>query len=185
MSIVSKVILIVFGVSMIGGGLYCLFTPELTYLTVGFIVGLSMVFDAVGGFLIWWQQRKIEGQGNGWLLTSAILSAVFGFFILNNAALQLSLDVFIVYYIAIWLLIHGIIVAIRSFKIRQLRNDPDTANLGKRWYIPLIFGILLCVFGVLSLLNPSIIASTIGIFIGLGIISAGANMISLAFTPME
>ena len=185
MGTVSKVLLIIFGVLMISSGLYCLFMPGLTYLTVGYVVGLSMVFDAAGGFVIWWQQRKVEGQGNGWILTGAILSAVFGFFVLNNAALQLSLDVFIVYYIAIWLLLHGIIVMIRSSKLRQLRNDAETEAIGRRWYIPFCLGILLCVFGILSLLNPAIIAATIGIFIGLGILSAGANMITLAVTPVK
>ena len=51
--------------------------------------------------------------------------------------------------------------------------------------LSVIFGILLCVFGVLCIIKPLVMASTIGLFIGLGIISAGANMITIATTPME
>ena len=183
MKTVAKVLSIVLGILMIISGFYCLFTPDMTYLMVGYVVGLSMVFDAIGRFVYWWQAKK-EGA-DGWMLTGAILSAVFGFFILNSSALQLAIDNFIVYYIAIWLVFNGIIVIVRAWKIRRFHKDWDTKLLGKHWYTPLCIGILLCVFGILSLLNPTIIASAIGIFIGLGIISAGANMITLAMTPSD
>ena len=182
MNTLSKVLLIILGVMMISGGFYCLFAPGLTYLMVGFIVGLSMVLDALGLFIIWWHTRK-EGQSNGWLLAGAILSAVFGFFVLNSAALQLGIDIFITYYIDAWLLCHGILVAIQSFNIRKLQKEGEPT--GRRWYILLLIGILMCVFGVLSILNPLIIASAIGIFIGLGIVITGANLITLAFSPTE
>ena len=184
MKTVAKVLSIILGILMIISGLYCLFTPGLTYLMVGYIVGLSMVFDAIGRFVYWCQAKK-EGQADGWMLIGAILSAVFGFFVLNSAALQLGVDAFIAYYIAIWLVCYGIIVIIRAWKIRRVHKNWDTKMLGKHWYTPLCLGILLCVFGILSLLNPTIIASAIGIYIGLGIISAGANMITLAMTPSD
>ena len=176
---IAKVLNVIFGILMIIGGLYCLFTPGLTYLTLGWVVGFSMVFDAVGRFVGWWQGRK-DGAADGWMLVSAILSAVFGFFILNSAALQLGVDVFIAYYAAIWLVIHGIIAIVMAFKIRRLHKEWNTKKLGTHWYLPLCIGILICLFGVLSLLNPAIIATSIGIFIGLGIISTGANMITQA-----
>ena len=178
----AKVLAVILGIFMIIGGLYCLFSPGLTYLTIGYVVGMCMVIDAVGGFINWHEAKK-SGEADGWMLTSAILSAVFGFFVLNDSVLQLGIDVFIVYYIAIWLVCRGVVVIVHAFKIRRLHKNWNTKKLGTQWYLPLCLGILLCVFGILSMFNPAVLASTIGVFISLGIISAGANMITVATTP--
>ena len=172
---------IILGVFMIIGGISCLITPIYTSFMIGYIIGLSMVFDAVGRFINWWQEKK-EGIADGWMLAGAILSAVFGFFILNNTALQLGMDVFFVYYIAVWLLVLGIFAVIRSFRIHSIHKKLETKILGKYWYISLCFGILLCVFGILCMFKPLVMASIIGVFIGLGIVSAGANLITFATT---
>ena len=182
MNKVAKFLSVIFGVLMIIAGVSCLFTPVSTSLMLGYVVGLSMVFDAIGRFINWWQEKK-NGLADGWMLAGAILSAVFGFFILNSAALQLSVDLFIVYYTACWLLFHGIFAIARAWKIRRLHKNWNTKMLGAHWYIPLCIGIFACVFGILCLFKPVIMASVIGVFIGLGIISAGANMITLATTP--
>ena len=44
----------------------------------------------------------------------------------------------------------------------------------------LMTGILLVVFGVLCCFKPLIVTTTVGIFIGLGVISAGANLLTFA-----
>ena len=177
----AKVMYIILGVLMIAGGISCMFTPVYTSLMLGYIVGLSMIFDAVGRFIGWWQEKK-EGIADGWMLAGAIISTVLGFFILNSTALQLGVDIFIVYYAAIWLLLLGIFAFTRSFKFHRLHKNLNTKVVGKHWYIPLCMGILLCVFGILCLFKPLVMASVIGVFIGLGIVSAGANMISIAVT---
>ena len=178
----TKVLSVILGIFMIIGGVSCLFQPISTSLVLGYVVGLSMVFDAIGRFVGWWQEKK-NGMADGWMLTGAILSAVFGFFILNSAILQLSIDAFIVYYIAFWLVLHGIMVMVRAGKIRKLHKNWNTKKLGTHWYLPLCLGILLCLFGVLCLMKPLIVASVLGVFIGLGIISAGANIITQAASP--
>ena len=182
MKTVGKVFLVIFGILMIIGGVSCMFSPVSTSLMLGYIVGLSMVFDAVGRFIGWCQEKK-EGVSDGWMLAGAILSAVFGFFILNSAVLQLSVDLFIVYYIACWLLLHGIFSIARAFKLRRLHKNLNTQILGSHWYLPLCIGILAGVFGILCMFKPVVMASIIGVFIGLGIISAGANMITIATMP--
>ena len=178
----AKVLAVIFGVLMIAAGISCLFQPAYTSLILGYALGLSMVFDAVGGFIYWHNEKK-EGNADGWMLTSAILSAVFGFFILNNIILKGIVDLFIIYYFAVWLLCHGILDIVLAFRIRRFHKNFETKKVGTRWYIRLCLGILICAFGVICLVKPLIMASIIGVFIGLGIISAGANMITLATTP--
>ena len=178
MKTVAKVLAVLLGILMIGAGVTCLFQPAYTSLILGYALGLAMIFDAVGGFISWHREKQ-AGQPAAFILVSAILSAVFGFFVLNNVILQGLVDIFIVYYFAVWLLIHGIL---DIFQIRRLQKAGGE-RLGLHWGIQLVLGILVSVFGVICLIEPIIAASLIGIFIGLGIITAGASLITLATLP--
>ena len=181
---IAKILTFIFGILMIVAGISCLFQPAYTSLILGFALGLSMVFNSVGGFINWHNEKK-EGNADGWMLASAILSAVFGFFVLNNIIIQGIVDIIIIYYFAAWLLCHGILDIILAFRIRRFHKNFKTEKIGTHWYIRLCLGILICVFGVICLVKPLIMASIIGVFIGLGIISAGANMITLATTSKK
>ena len=181
---VTKVLTIILWIFIVIGGISCIFSPGETFLMIGYVVGFSMILDAVAGFVNWWREKK-EGNADGWMLTSAILSAVFGFFVVNSAILQLSLDLFIIYYIAAWMICRGIVVIVRANKLRMLHKNWNTKMVGTHWYLPLIIGILLILFGILSMINPQALASTLGIFIGFGVVSAGANLITFATTPED
>jgi len=181
---VLKVVSVIVGILMIAAGLYCVFNPAITYLSIGYIVGVSMLLDAVGRIYAWWQLKK-EGNADGWMLAGAVISAVFGIILIGNGAAQLSMDVFIAYMAAIWILIHAIIAIIRAFRARKFHKALSTRFLGKHWWLGLIIGILMCVFAILSLMNPTVIMAAIGTFIGLGVIVAGANMITIATIPAE
>ena len=184
MKTITKILVVILGVFMIVGGIACLFSPVSTSLAIGYVVGLSMVFDAIGRFIEWWEMKKI-GLADGWMLACAILSSIFGFFILNSSILQYSVDVFLAYYAACWLVILGIFIITRAFQLRKLHKNWGTVKLGTRWYLPLCCGILIAVFGILCLFKPIVMASVVGIFIGLGIIVSGANLITIATTPID
>ena len=183
MKTVGRIFTFIFGVLMIISGFYCLFHPAQMYLaTVGIAVGIAMLFDGCGRFSIWMQARKL-GMADGWMLFGAIISIVFGCIVLGSEAMQLGIDAFIIYYIAIWLIVMGIVVICRAFKLHKVHKNWDTAMLGTRWYLPLLLGILMILFGILCVCKPGVLAASIGILIGLGVISAGANLITMAVTP--
>ena len=173
----TRILCAIFGIYMVVVGFYCLFNPTNTGLMLGSIVGVSMIFDAIAEFSLWNDLRK-EGIVDGWLLTGAILSLVLGIVVLNNVTLAVAIDLFLAYYIAIWMVCSGVIGVIRACKIHKL----DTIMLGTRWYLPLILGILLIVFGILCLLNPLSVTTTLGIFMGLGVITAGCSLFTVAIT---
>ena len=179
---ILKIVGVIAGVGMIISGIYCLFAPELTYLGIGYVVGVTMLLDAVGRIYAWWQYKK-DGEADGWMLAGAVLSAVFGLILIGNGAAQLSVDVFIAYMAAFWILTHAVIAIIRSFRARKLHKELNTRLIGKSWWITLIIGVLMCIFAILSLMNPTVIMAAIGTFIGFGIIVAGADIITIATTP--
>ena len=48
-----KILAIILGILMIVSGIYCLCTPGLTFLAVGWIIGFNMVADAIGALMGW------------------------------------------------------------------------------------------------------------------------------------
>ena len=173
-----KVLTIILGILIVIGGLYCVFYPGLTYLSLGYFIGVVMLLDAVGRFHAWSQFKK-AGEADGWMLAGAVLSAVFGLVLICNSAAQLSVDVFIAYMIGIWILAHAVITIVRALRARKFHKKLNTIYVGKHWWVGLLIGIAMCVFAVLSLMNPGVIMVAIGTFIGLGVVMSGANLISL------
>ncbi|MBR1842763.1 MAG: DUF308 domain-containing protein [Oscillospiraceae bacterium] len=175
----GKIITIILGIVMIATGIYCLFTPAMTYLSVGYVVGINMVLDAIGG-IIAWSERKKSGSADGWELAGAIASLVFGIILLGSAAMQLVVDMVIVYIAAAWLVVIGAIRIVRSTKLRKFHKVLDTEILGKRWWAVMLTGILLVVCGVLSFANPTGLMIAIGVNFGINIIAAGVSLITTA-----
>ncbi|MBR2286870.1 MAG: DUF308 domain-containing protein [Clostridia bacterium] len=179
-----KVLSVILGILMIIGGLYCVFNPALTYLGIGYVIGIVMLLDAVNRLHAWWQYRK-TGDADGWMLASGIISCVFALTLIVDAAAQLSVDVFIAYMVGIWILVRALITIIRAFRARKFHKAFDTNFIGKNWWVRLIIGLLMCLFAVLSLMNPTVIMAAIGTFIGIGIILAGCETVTIALTPRE
>ena len=86
-----KIVSVIFGILMIASGIYCLATPGITFLAVGWIIGFNMIADAIGN-IITWKDRKDEGMADGWTLAGAIVSLIFGIVLLGSNAMQLSVD---------------------------------------------------------------------------------------------
>ncbi len=176
-----KVLCVVLGLLMIAAGIYCILKPDITGLAIGYIIGVSMLIDAVGRIHAWFRLKK-DGQADGWLLASGILSALFGIVLIVNVAAQLYMDMFIAYIAACWIMVQAIITIIRAFRVRKFHKMLDTQYLGKHWWIGLIVGLLLLTLSVLCFVHPGIVITSMGILIGLGVIVAGANLITLATT---
>ena len=121
-------------------------------------------------------------MADGWTLAGAIVSLIFGIVLLGSNAMQLSVDLFVAYMAAIWLIVIGILRLIRSSRLHQFHKTFDTKVIAKRWWVVMLNGILLIVLGILSIMNPSITAFAIGTMMGLNVLFAGINLISTACT---
>ena len=180
-----KVLSIILGILMIASGLYCLTVPALTFLGIGgYVVGAAMLLDAISRIHAWWQYRK-TGDADGWMLAGGILSCIVGLVLIVNDVAKLQWAAFVVYMVGIWILIRGIITIIRAFRARKFHKTYETSFIGKNWWIRAIIGVLMCVFGIMSLWHPDLTMATIGTFIALGIIVAGCETITIALTPKE
>ena len=169
----------ILGAVMICMGVYCLFTPAMTYLSLGYLVGFNMALDAVGNIVTWFD-RKSKGTADGWTLAGAIASLAFGVAMLGSAVMQLAVDMMIVYIAAAWLVIIGAIRIVHASKLRKIHKEFNTHILGKRWWVIMLTGVLLVLCGALSFANPTGLMVAIGINFGLNIITVGASLIVTA-----
>lgn len=173
---IRKILGIILGVLMIASGIYCLLAPGLTYLNLGYVVGISMLMNAISRIVAWTELKK-EDEADGWMLADAIISCIFAVVLLGSTVLQLAVDVAIAYMAAFWILVIGIMRIVHAFRLRRAGRDLDMALLAFGWAWRLCAGILMVIFGILGMMNPAIIMAAIGIFIGLGVITSGANLI--------
>lgn len=176
-----KVLSVIMGVLMIISGFVCLLNPQATYFSiVGYAIGAAMLFDGIAHIYAWFQFRK-SGEVDGWTLAFGILSLICGIFLIVDVAAQLGMNIYVAYMAGAWLLVDAIFTIVRAFRIRKA-GDKNQTSLSRNWWMILILGILMCIFAVLGLMEPTIITTAIGIFIGLGTIVAGCEAITIGMT---
>ena len=171
-----KIVAAILGVLMIISGMYCLLFPGLEYWVIAYVIGICMILDAAGRIAAWWSGRK-NGESDGLMLLSAIISLIFGLLLVLSPTLQLAFDLFIIYMMAAWVLLLGIIRIVHAMKLRKLRKTYGTNYLGKNWGVALVLGILLVILGLYSCFHPFVMAIAIGMLIGIGAIVAGINLV--------
>lgn len=181
----KKFLVILMGVLMVIGGVYGLLTPVTTFLTTGYIVGVIIFCDAIGNIVAWFNVKKYL-EISGWYLANAIISLVFGIVVMVSIRMQFAVDMFIVYAIAIWVIMLGISRISMAIRMKQLINKLPKIFNNKRWVEVLLFGILMVLFGILCMLKPIVLSSMLGVFISLLIIFAGSSLTTLgAYVDIE
>ena len=174
---------IVLGILLIVGGVSCLVLPELTFMTLGYIVGIAMIVDGIG-MIIAWFNRDRRRKGNGWVLAGGIISLILGIVLIGSEAMQLAVDMFIICMIIAWLFVLGIVRIVIAFRTRAAYKEVQKINpntvIGRHWWIALILGVLMVAAAIACIASEhgaEIVARIFGILIGIGIIVAGVDMI--------
>ena len=145
-----------------------------------------MVIDGIGRIIAWFSIREYAPQ-SGWVLASSIISLVFGLMLTTSPMLQVSVGVFVVLMTGWWILALGVIRIVHAFHLLKLKRESDGfgfgEKLGSNWWIALILGALLTIFGVIVILNPMLGLGVIGVLVGCSVITAGINLIYLGCSP--
>jgi uncharacterized membrane protein HdeD (DUF308 family) len=181
-----KTLFVILGILMILAGITCFFTPVETSSVIPFIFGLAMVIDGIGRIIAWFSIREYAPR-SGWVLASSIISLVFGLILTTSPMLQMSVGVFVVLLTGWWILALGIIRIVHAFHLLKLKRESDGfgfgEKLGSNWWIALILGALLTIFGIIVILNPMLGLGVIGVLVGCSVITAGINLIYLGCSP--
>ena len=181
-----KVISVILGVLMIIAGVYCFFTPVETSTVIPLVLGIVMVGDGIARIVTWFDIRDIVRQ-SAWVLVSAVVSLIFGLMLMFSPVLQMSIGVVVILLTGWWILALGIIRIVHAFHLLNIKREYEGFGfgeiIGSNWWIALILGILLTIFGLIVILNPMLGLGVIGVLVGCSVITAGINLIYLGCSP--
>lgn len=174
-----KVFNCILGIFAVLASIYCVFYPGITFLNSGWIVtillgawGICAIFDYATNHN---NGEKSKGEAAmGTLgLVMGIAAAVFSVLALFFPGIRAMLDIIILCMFAGWLIISGIGSIAVSFTIKKTGS--------KRWILSLILGILVLIGGIYGIFHLFFVAQTIGILIGILLMTYGFRLILSVF----
>lgn len=163
-----KIFTIILGVIMAICGVSCICTPIMTFLEAGYFLIILLLVYGIGAIV-----RAIMEKEYGMSFFFGVLSIILGIVIMVVPGLKLMTDGMLIYIMAAWFLLQGVVGIIVSMKQKK-------AAEGKGWIWTLILGILGVILGLYSLVHPMLLAFTFGILVGMYFIESGISMIVLA-----
>ena len=158
-----SVLSIILGILLVIGGFSCMFTPLATFLSTGYFITILMLVYGIIGIV-----RFFKKEAGGLELVVSILAVIVGVICMVHPFESLAVDRFILYLIAAWLLIQGLVTIILSFGAR---------DVSKGWFWGVIVGILGMLAGIYSFAHPVFTAMVEGVLIGLYFVETGFDMI--------
>jgi uncharacterized membrane protein HdeD (DUF308 family) len=162
-----SILTIIFGIIMVVGGSVLLCTPIAT--TFG-IMYYYMILMFVTGIIF--LAKCIAYKRFGIDLFFAILSIIAGGFMIFSPQVGFATETIILYIMASWLVIRGVIGIVNAFAFKQLIGTGV-------FVLSLISSILVIISGVYSFVHPLVFAGFLGILACCYFIVEGIDMIFL------
>ena len=181
----KKFCVILLGVILVAGGIYCLLTPVTTFLTTGHVVGVIIFCDALASIVAWIDAKKYVNI-SAWYLVAAIISVIFGITVMVNGVMQFAVDMAIVYLVCAWIIVIAISRIVLAMRIKKFNDLLPDAYKNSRWIWLLVAGILMIVFAVICMVQPGIMSVILGVLISWTIIFNGFILITLgSYIPTQ
>ena len=171
-----RILMIILGVLLLVGGIYCMFAPVATYSALSWLIGLAMVVEGIASVVMWNDWRK-QGLASGLTLVGAIVSILLGGFLLGSFVAQFAVDVFIAYLIAIWLIVAGVARVVAAIGARNYQREMGASAARTNWGGLMVLGVAIAILGILCFFNPLSVAVGVGLLLGLAIACVGAGLI--------
>ncbi|MDE6913439.1 MAG: DUF308 domain-containing protein [Lachnospiraceae bacterium] len=162
-----KIVTIILGILMAICGISCICTPVMTFLEAGYFLVILLLVYGIAAIV-----KAVAQKEYGMPFLFGILSTVLGIVIMVVPGLKLMTDGMLIYIMAVWFLMQGVVGIVLSFRQKKLK--------GKGWIGTLILGVLGVLLGLYSLAHPMLLAFTFGVLVGMYFIECGVNMIVLA-----
>lgn len=162
------VLMVIFGVLMILGGIACLATPVATTLGIMYVF---MIFLFVIGIMFLIESIMYRRWAD---LVIAILALLAGGFIVFSPSLAFVTETILLYIVACWLVIRGIIGIVNVIKAKKAG-----AIGGGFLALAIIVCVLDIIIGIYSFIHPLLFAGVLGIMAAVFFIMEGIDLIVL------
>ena len=157
----KKIWLCIAGILLIALGVYCIANPNITLVTVAWVLGFLTLFTGISKLVFTFRtQAFMPNSGSRMLI--ALVDIFFGLFFLYHI---LGTAVSLPFVFAIWVIIEGISVFVTSFDYKK-SGFPY-------WWALMLLGIVGAVLGFFGLKNLGLTAATLSSLIGIAVILFG------------
>lgn len=163
-----KIIGIIAGILLILSGGYCFMHPVLTFGSLGWLIGISVLVYGIGSICTWRDVSRRKSAAS-WEMVSGILAIAIAILILVNIKVRLFTDMVFVIFIGVWLAVTGTLRIVGAVKLKP-----------SFWGFHAIWGIVLILAAVVSWTHPIIQAISLGWCIAFAMISQGINLVAAA-----
>ena len=107
-------------------------------------------------------------------LVAGIAAAILSVIAMVTPAVRLTIDAIVLYMLAGWILIGGIMSLGMAFKTKKITDS-------KKWILTLIMGILLIISGIYCFGHLILLAQFTGVYIGVALVVYGVRLIISVF----
>lgn len=162
-------LILVKGIILILLAIYVFSYPAGALLGLALYIGISLLLTGFLLIVTSISNRKVDDQW-GWRLAEGIIDVFFAFILLSSPALTATTFPFVV---GFWMIFYGIMLFSRSFEIKKMGDDS--------WWMSLIGGILVVIFGYFIMSNILIGEMAITYWIGFGFMLVGLINVFASF----
>ena len=156
-----KIYMGITGAALVALGIICICNPLSTVISLAWIIGIITIFSGIATLLNWISLKSYFPQ-SGSILLSSVLQIIIGIIFLRH---DLALAAIIPVIFALFLIMEGANLAIRSFDYRKIGF--------RMWWMNLALGLLSAVLGFLSFSVPGVGGRTLSLCIGIGLMVVG------------
>ena len=173
-----NILMFILSLVMIIVGIICISLPMMSFMTIGWIIGIVILFVGIFQILRYATGRQDKSKFD---LICGILGIVVSGLLLFNEKSQFIASMTIIYILAIWLLLKGICEIIDGIKLKKL-NDvvPDDLKT-PYWLIIVVIGIVTILIGIVCMIKPVVTAMSVGTLIGIAIVISGCENMAISF----
>ena len=171
------VLMILFAILMIVGGVWCMATPVATFSALGWLAGCAII---VSGFSAVFRYAAGKEGRSVWELISGLAGILFGVFIVINGFAQFATNLVIAYAAAVWLVVYGVCGIAEALKLRKLNRALPNDLRTPSWLIVMLLGVATAVIGVICIFQPLLTMLSVGMLIGLSILLSGIKTLILS-----
>ena len=171
------VLMILFAILMIVGGVWCMATPVATFSALGWLAGCAIIVSGFSAVLRYAAGK--EGR-SVWELIGGLAGILFGGFIVINGFAQFATNLVIAYAAAVWLVVYGVCGIAEALKLRKLNRALPNDLRTPSWLIVMLLGVATAVIGVICVFQPLLTMLSVGMLIGLSILLSGIKTLILS-----
>lgn len=163
-----QIAMIILGGILILCGISCMVTPLITVMELGGFLILLLLTYGIARIV-----RSVSNRDYGLDFVFGILSVILGVVILVVPGLKMMTTGMLMYIMAGWFIIQGIVSISRSLTMKKSSGS-------SMWIWGVCSGVLCIVMGVYSAVHPVVLALTLGLMVGFYFIVSGINMIAMS-----